>query len=137
MSFSRRDALVLGVGGLAALPFGSAAFAAPGDAEIAEFTGGAAIGDGGITIEAPELAENGNFVQIEIAAPGIEEVMLVAPENPDIVVFRLSFGPKAIGNRFMTRVRMAKTQDLIAVGRAPDGSFTQVKRNVKVTAGGC
>jgi len=137
MSFSRRDALVLGVGGLAVLPFGSAAIAAPGDAEIAEFTGGAAVGEGDLAIEAPELAENGNFVQIEITAPGAEEVMLVAPENPDIVVFHLSFGPKAAGNRFKTRVRMAKTQDLVLTARAPDGTFTQVRRNVKVTAGGC
>ena len=72
MDFTRRETLA--VGGAAALvamlPKG--AFAATTEEWIAEFTGGAEMGSEGITLTAPEIAENGNTVPIEVDAPGAE-----------------------------------------------------------------
>ena len=58
MQLSRREAVGLALGGaaLAALPVPALA---DGAAAIATFTGGATPGSGGITLTAPEIAENG------------------------------------------------------------------------------
>jgi sulfur-oxidizing protein SoxY len=36
-----------------------------------------------------------------------------------------------------TRIRLAKTQDVIAVAKMNDGSFFMTSKQVKVTIGGC
>lgn len=137
MTITRRDALVLGAGGIAALALTPAAFAVTSEEAIAEFTGGAAIGEGGVTINAPEIAENGNVVPVEVTAPGAVEILVLAPANPGPEVCRASFGPLAANQRISTRIRLAKTQDVVAVAKMADGSFVQGVRAVKVTVGGC
>lgn len=137
MTITRRDALVLGAGGMAALALTPAAFALTSDEAIAAFTGGAAVGEGGVEITAPEIAENGNVVPIEVNAPGAVQILVVAPANPGPEVCHVSFGPMAGSQRLSTRVRLAKTQDVMAVAKMADGSFMQASRTVKVTVGGC
>jgi sulfur-oxidizing protein SoxY len=36
-----------------------------------------------------------------------------------------------------TRIRLAKTQDVVAVAKMEDGSFRKAGATVKVTIGGC
>ena len=36
-----------------------------------------------------------------------------------------------------TRIRLAKTRDIVAIAKLADGNFAQAKSNVKVTIGGC
>ncbi|AXQ95830.1 thiosulfate oxidation carrier protein SoxY [Cereibacter azotoformans] len=136
MRLSRRDTLVLGMGGLAALTLPMPALAAADEA-IAAFTGGAATGSGGITLTAPEIAENGNTVPVTVDAPGAAAIMLVATGNPEPAVATFTFGPAAGSQMAATRIRLAKTQDVVAVARMPDGSFVQTSATVKVTIGGC
>ncbi|HSF93066.1 MAG TPA: thiosulfate oxidation carrier protein SoxY [Paracoccaceae bacterium] len=137
MNLSRRDALILGAGAVVTsfLPF--QAFAAAVDDQIAEFTGGAEIGEGGITLTAPEIAENGNTVPIEVSAPGAVSITVLAAGNPTPGVATFNFGPLAGSQAAATRIRLAGTQDVIAIAKMPDGSFTQAKSTVKVTIGGC
>lgn len=137
MTHTRREALVLGAGGLSLLAFTPAAWAAAVDDAIAAFTGGAAAGEGGIEITAPEIAENGNVVPVEVSAPGASEIFLLAPGNPAPSVAKVTFGPKAGSQRISTRIRLAKTQDVMALAKMGDGSFVQGVRTVKVTVGGC
>lgn len=137
MTITRRDALVLGAGGIAAFALTPAAFALTGDEAIATFTGGAAIGEGGVEITAPEIAENGNVVPIEVSAPGAVQILVLAPGNPGPEVCYVSFGALAANQRLATRIRLAKTQDVVAVAKMADGSFVQTARTVKVTVGGC
>ena len=70
MEFTRRSAIVMGAGAFAALALPKLAVAAAGDDAIAAFTGGAELADTGVTLTAPEIAENGNTVPIEVDAPG-------------------------------------------------------------------
>lgn len=137
MNITRRDALVIGAGGIAALALTPAALASAADDAIAAFTGGAAPAEGGVEIKAPEIAENGNVVPIEVNAPGAEEIIVLAPGNPAPDIFSVTFGPAAGAQRLSTRARLAKTQDVTAVARMADGSFKMAKRTVKVTVGGC
>ncbi|MBK5934171.1 thiosulfate-binding protein SoxY [Rhodovulum imhoffii] len=136
MTFTRRQAIATGTGFAVALALPLPARAALEDT-IAEFTAGAAVGEGGITLTAPEIAENGNTVPVEVDAPGAVAVMLLASGNPSPDVCTFSFGSLAGAQRASTRIRLAGTQDVIAIAKMGDGSFTRTQSTVKVTIGGC
>jgi sulfur-oxidizing protein SoxY len=137
MELTRRGLIALGAGAAAvammpALP----AHAAVEDA-IQAFTGGAAVGEGGITLTTPEIAENGNTVPVSVSAPGAVSIILLASGNPNPDVGTFNFGPLAASQTAATRIRLASTQDVIAIAKMADGSFVQAKNEVKVTIGGC
>jgi sulfur-oxidizing protein SoxY len=136
MDFTRRETLALGAGAalMTVLPFRANAAV---DDLIAEFTGGAAVADGGIDLTAPEIAENGNTVPIAVSAAGATAVMVLAAGNPTPPVCTFKFGPLAGSQSASTRIRLAGTQDVIAVARMADGSFARASKTVKVTIGGC
>ncbi|MEL7116177.1 MAG: thiosulfate oxidation carrier protein SoxY, partial [Pseudomonadota bacterium] len=119
---------------LALVPMG--AKAATDDAIMA-FTGGADVADTGVSITAPEIAENGNTVPISVDAPGASEVILFADGNPLPGVATFKFGPMAGSHSASTRIRLAQSQDVVAVAKLGDGSFAMAKAAVKVTIGGC
>ena len=138
MRLTRRDALILGGAALALGAGGPAAAANPDfEAAVEAFTGGAETGEEGITLTAPEIAENGNTVPIEVSAPGAESIMILAAGNPNPDVATFNFGPLAGDQMASTRIRLAGTQDVIAIAKMSDGSFVQAQQEVKVTIGGC
>ncbi|MBM9594880.1 thiosulfate oxidation carrier protein SoxY [Roseitranquillus sediminis] len=134
--FERREVLALGLGAAALTILPRAAWAAADEA-VQAFTGGAEMADTGVTLTAPEIAENGNTVPISVSAPGAEEVTILADGNPNPEVATFKFGPLAGSHEASTRIRLAETQDVIAIARMPDGSFARAVQNVKVTIGGC
>jgi sulfur-oxidizing protein SoxY len=136
MRHSRRQALGLGLGAFAAAALPISAHAALEDA-IAAFTGGAATAAGDISIDAPEIAENGNAVPVSVSAPGAVAIMILGAGNPEPVIARVAFGPAAGGQTFATRVRLARTQDVVALAKLADGSVIEARAAVKVTIGGC
>jgi sulfur-oxidizing protein SoxY len=113
------------------------AFASKTDDAIAAFTGGAGVAEGGIELTAPEIAENGNTVPVSVVAPGAVSIMLLATGNPTPAVATFNFGPMAGARSGATRIRLAKTQDVVAVAKMEDGSFRKAGATVKVTIGGC
>lgn len=136
MEFTRRDTLALGLGAVAltVLPMQARAKV---DEAIAAFTGGADMADSGVTLTAPEIAENGNTVPIEVSAPGAAAVMLLATGNPTPGVATINFGPLAAEQMASTRIRLAGTQDVVAIAKMADGTFARASQTVKVTIGGC
>ena len=136
MEFNRRQALVLalGAGAVGFLPFRVDAAA---EEAIATFTGGGSVGAGDITLTAPEIAENGNTVPIEVSAPGAVAIAIFAAGNPTPGVATFNFGPLAGAQMAATRIRLAGTQDVVAVAQMADGSFIEARQEVKVTIGGC
>lgn len=136
MTLTRRKVMVMGAGAFVAFGLPLRATAAADD-QIAAFTGGAAIGEGGITLTAPEIAENGNTVPIEVSAPGASQIMVLATGNPTPGVATFTFGALAASQAASTRIRLAGTQDVVAIAKMADGSFVQASSNVKVTIGGC
>ncbi len=136
MQLTRRDTLALGLGAatVALLPFQVNAAA---DDAIAAFTGGADMADTGVTLTAPEIAENGNTVPISVDAPGAVSIMVLAAGNPTPGVATFNFGPLAGAHTASTRIRLAGTQDVIAIAKLADGSFAKASSTVKVTIGGC
>jgi sulfur-oxidizing protein SoxY len=136
MNLTRRDALALGLGATAASLLPLRAVAAADDA-IAAFTGGAEIGSGGITLTAPEIAENGNTVPVSVDAPGAVSILVLATGNPTPGVATFNFCPLAGSQSASTRMRLAGTQDVVAIAKMADGSFVKTSSTVKVTIGGC
>lgn len=135
---TRRRGLVVGTAAGAGLVFTPLmARAAEVDALISGFTGGADAADGGIDLTAPEIAENGNTVPVEVAAEGASAIMVIAAGNPEGNVCTANFGPKAGARRVSTRIRLAKTQEVIALAKLEDGKFVKASKEVKVTIGGC
>ena len=137
MDLTRRGALALGAGFAAAGFLPAAAARAAVDETLAAFTGGATVGEGGVTLTTPEIAENGNTVPVTVSAPGAVAIMLLAAGNPNPGVCTVTFGPLAASQSVTTRIRLAGTQDVVAVAKMADGSFVRASNEVKVTIGGC
>lgn len=138
MKLTRRKTLGFGFGVFAsALVLPRLAMAATVDEMIAIFTGDATVGEGDITLTAPEIAENGNTVPVAVAAPGATAIMLLASGNPNPAVCTFNFGALMPTQVAATRIRLSGTQDVIAIARMADGSFIQTSQEVKVTIGGC
>ena len=141
MQMTRRETLAMGLaaGAAAVLP-AAAARAATDDATQAAldaFTGGADVAEGGVTLTAPEIAENGNTVPIEVEAAGASRIIVLAAGNPNPDVATFAFGPLAGTRTASTRIRLAQTQDVIAVAELEDGTYARASQLVKVTIGGC
>lgn len=143
MKLDRRDVLIVGAAGavtamLPAMALAQEATAKTVDELIAEFTGGAEVVEGeGVRLDAPEIAENGNTVPVTVSAEGAPEVLLLATGNPTPAVAHIKFGELAGSHTLSTRIRLAKTQDVVAIAKLADGSFVKTAANVKVTIGGC
>ena len=139
---NRREALA-GAAAVAASGLIPAAARAENDwaAQLAAFTGGQTPVPGAVRLDLPELAENGNTVPLSVAVdppPGrsVTEILVVAPENPNARVIRFRFSPSSVPEG-STRIRLAATQEVVAVARLDDGTFLSASRPIKVTIGGC
>lgn len=147
MKLSRRQVLALTAGAaVISVAGGRVAFAdVPAtDKRISDFTGGKAPTTGKISLTAPEIAENGNTVPISVDVESamkdgdmVESIMIVADGNPNPEVVTFHFTALSGSALATTRIRLAKTQNVIAVAKMADGSFYMDKKEVKVTIGGC
>jgi sulfur-oxidizing protein SoxY len=145
---SRRETLALGAGGaaFAVMVDLQPLAAAPKDAEadIMKFTGGKTAEKGKITIELPEIAENGNTVPLSItvdspmtAESHVTDVLVVAEGNPRPGLATFHFTPMSGRAEAATRIRLAATQNIVVVAKTSDGKFFTEAKQVKVTIGGC
>ena len=132
------------VAGMALVPRAALADAAAVDAAIMERIGNAEPITGRIGIQLPQIAENGNTVplSIEVASPMTEAdyvkaVHVFAEKNPLPNVASFHFTPRSGKARVSTRMRLLKTQNVVAVAEMSDGSIYMAKTQVKVTIGGC
>jgi sulfur-oxidizing protein SoxY len=145
-SLTRRGALLLGAGmtlTLVAIDDGVAT-PAEADAEIAKFTGGKATESGKITIDLPEIAENGNTVPLSIkvgspmtADDYVSEIRVIADGNPNPGIVKFHLTPMAGRAEVATRVRLNSTENVIVVAKTSTGKFYAERKVVKVTVGGC
>ena len=145
---TRRTALALGASGAALSLIGwsnDASAAAKETAEqIAKFTGGKEAVKGKISVDLPEIAENGNTVPLTFTVDApmtadnhVSEVLVVADGNPNPGVATFHFTPLAGKASAQTRIRLATTQNIIVVAKTTKGEFLTGQKLVKVTIGGC
>ncbi len=136
LSFAGAALAALAAGPAGLLPVRVARGANETQLAIALFTKGALPLEGGVLIEAPEIADNGGAVPVRVSADGARRIALFADGNPSPGVAVFSFG-KWVKPAASTRIRLAGSQKLIAVAEMADGTFRATSRSIKVTAGGC
>lgn len=143
---TRRAVLTIGSAALLAGGASVSVWAKPDEAqaEIAKFTGGVTPGEGPISIDLPEIAENGNTVPLAVTIDApmrpdnyISDILIVADSNPrpGVATFRLT--PLAGRAAIATRIRLAETENVIVVAKTSTGQFMTARKQVKVTIGGC
>ena len=116
------------------------------EAGLKRVFGGRAMKDGSsvIKLDIPLIAENGAVVpvSVEVNAPMtpqsyVKHIYIVADKNRIPIVTRVSLTP-ASGQAYMgANIRLGETTDVRAVVEQSDGTLLAVKREVKVTVGGC
>ncbi len=92
---------------------------------------------GAIKIKAPDIAENGAVVPVSVTSgiSGTESISILSSGNQTPLLFSAKLGPGA-KPVVSTRIKMAKTGDVIAVVKA-NGKLYKASKAVKVTIGGC
>jgi sulfur-oxidizing protein SoxY len=124
----------------------SPALAAKNDSEdlVKKFTGGKAATEGRVRLDLPEIAENGNTVPMTVSVESpmteqayVSDVLIVSDGNPRGGVATFHFSPASGVAEANVRIRLAETQNVIAVAKMNDGSFFMASKPVKVTIGGC
>ena len=100
--------------------------------------------EGKALIDLPEIAENGNTVPFTVSVDSpmsetdnVRTVYIIATANPQPGVATFHFSPLSGKATVASRMRLAKTQDVLVIAELGDGRFLMSKRNVKVTIGGC
>lgn len=90
-----------------------------------------------ILIKAPDIAENGAVVPVEVTSKiaGTQSIAIMAEKNanPLVANFNLSNGAEGYVS---TRIKMGQTSLIRAVVKAGGKTYTAAKE-VKVTIGGC
>jgi sulfur-oxidizing protein SoxY len=115
-----------------------AAFASKTSADAMKNLGTpAAEASGGIVIEAPQIAENGAVVPIEITSniPGTTSIAVLVEKNPYPLVARFDFREGALPF-VKINAKMGETSDVRVIATA-GGKHYQATKEIKVTIGGC
>lgn len=111
---------------------------------IRKIMGDAKPVQGRIALELPETAENGNTVPYTVsvespmtASDYVKTIHVLAIGNVQPGVATFSFTPESGKAAVSSRMRLARTQDVVAIAELSNGRFLMARRPVKVTIGCC
>lgn len=145
--FARRE--FLSMAGASAVVLTMVPFAAEATPEsvvqaMEKVIGNKAPKEGRVSIVLPAIAENGGVVPLGVAVDSpmtpddfVKSVHIFADGNPLPEVANYHFGPHNGKAEFSIRIRLAKTQKIVAVAEMSSGEVFMARREVKVTIGGC
>lgn len=111
---------------------------------IRKLVGTKAINQGKVKLGLPPLVENGHLVPLNVSvespmseADHVKAIHVFTERNPlpEMVSFRL--GPRAGRAQVATRVRLADTQNVVAIAELSDGSFWSDSAYLIVTLAAC
>lgn len=141
----RRRRLAAGLGALALVGVRPAsADAGELEAAIRGFAGSVPVQPGRVRLEVAPLVENGNAVPLTVAvdspmsaAEHVRRIAIFNERNPqrEVAVFHL--GPRAGRAVVSTRIRLATSQQLVALAELSDGSVWSQRVDVIVTLAAC
>jgi sulfur-oxidizing protein SoxY len=113
-------------------------------AALRETFGDRTIAPGRIKLEIPRLAENGNIVPVAVSVDSpmtehdyVNGIHLFAERNPLPRILEVELGPYNGRARIATRIRLAVSQQVLAVATMSDGALWSTAADVEVTVGGC
>ena len=142
----RRDFVVV-VPAMAALPaFAQQQFARTQDVAplIAKLANGVKPETGGIEVELPAVAENGNSVPLKVTvsspmseADHVDAIHIIADRNPRSLVATFNLGPGAGRAEITTRIRLAGSQRLTVLAALSGNRYRISQQDVLVTSAAC
>jgi sulfur-oxidizing protein SoxY len=113
-------------------------------AMIRNFAAGAAVREGRVEFEIAPLVENGNAVPVTVRvqspmseADHVKAIAIFNESNPQRDVANFFLGPRAGRATVSTRIRLATSQQLVAVAKMSDGSCWTKSVDVLVTLAAC
>jgi len=134
----------LGMGSLLALPRPARATPDTAAAAMQAIVGDAASRVGKVTLDLPPIAENGNSVPLTVSVQSpmtptehVRSVHIFSEENPLPTVAHFYLGPRAGKAQVSTRIRLFKSQRIIALAALSDGSFWSGSAEILITLGAC
>lgn len=102
------------------------------------FTQGQPLNAGEVQLDIAPLIENGNAVPVTLSTRQPVQVLALFNElNPQREVLQAQLQPSAAGARLSTRIRLATSQQLVAVAQTPDGRWWSHRVDVIVTLAAC
>jgi sulfur-oxidizing protein SoxY len=107
-------------------------------------TNGAPIRSGRVVIDTPRLADNGHSVPIMVrvesamtAQDFVRRIALVSESNPRPLIATFHLSAKSGRAEITTRIRLNKTQQVMAIAELSDGTFWASRAEVIVTESAC
>ena len=91
-----------------------------------------------IHIKAPEIAENGAVVPITVDASiaNVNKISILVDNNPSPLTSSYDINTQ-LEAYMSTRVKMAKSSNIIAIVSTTDNKYFTATKSIKVTIGGC
>jgi sulfur-oxidizing protein SoxY len=143
----KRREFVAALGAMAALPAAAQQqFARTQDVRplIEKLTKGAKPETGGIELELPAIAENGNSVPLRVKvespmseADHVDAIHVIADRNPRSLVATFHLGPESGRAEVNTRIRLAGSQRLTVLAELSGQRFRILQQDVLVTSAAC
>ena len=138
-----RRLVLLGAAGLGLAPPAAASTAAM-DQAIRALVGDSTVKRGKVKLELPPIVENGNVVPLTVTvdspmskADHVTAIHIFNEKNPQPYVAAFDLGPRAGRAAVSTRIRLANSQQVVAIARLNDGSFWSDSADVIVTLAAC
>jgi len=114
------------------------------DQALQAITGGREPTDGRVTLELPKIAETGNSVPLTVhvespmtADDHVARIHLLSMGNPRPNVASFHLGPRAGLAQVRTRIKLSRTQQVVALAEMSDGSLWRDQASIVVTLGAC
>jgi sulfur-oxidizing protein SoxY len=111
-------------------------------AAIRSFTGGEPLREGKVQLDVATLVDNGNTVPVTVSVPGapaaeVAALALFNERNPERDVARFALSERSGRAVVSTRIRLATSQQLVAIATMSDGSLWSGAIDVIVTLAAC
>ena len=118
------------------LPYEDALKAIAGDKEVKD--------SDKIKLSVPEIAENGAVVPVKVKVESamtekdyVKSIHILNTKNSNSRCADIMLTTKNAEAKFASRVKLAESQDIVAIVGLSDGTFMKAGKSVKVTIGGC
>jgi sulfur-oxidizing protein SoxY len=149
-SYITRRTVLVGVAGAAAL--GTAPFLARRaeatpemmKAAIHRVIGESPVRKGKVALDIPPLVENGNTIAMSVSVESpmtendyVKAIHVFNEKNPQPDIISVHLGPRAGKAAFSTRIRLADSQNVVAIAEMSDGSLWSDTVEVIVTIAAC
>ena len=111
---------------------------------VKEYAAGSIVTEGRVKFDIARLVDNGNSVPVEVIVDSpmtqlqrVVGIKIFNEKNPQNDVAQFTLSPQSGRARVATRIRLATTQQLVAVAKMNDGSCWTQTVEVLVTVSSC